>query len=84
MKRHCGIIFLNKHEHGPKWGSKKIAKYMNCSLNIVQHWIKRYEFTGSVQDHSGRARKRKFSEVEVRKFVAIADEKETTENVELY
>ena len=51
------------------------------ALNIFQHWIKRYESTGNVQDHSGRVRKGKFSELEVKKFVTIADEKEMTENV---
>ena len=80
QKRRWEIIFLNKHEYGPKWGSKKIANYMNCSPNIVQRWIKRYESTGDVQDLPGRGRKRKFSEEEVEKFVKQADGKEMTAN----
>ena len=46
IQKRWEIIFLHKHEHGPKWGFKKIAKYLNIDKTTVKRWIDRYENTG--------------------------------------
>jgi transposase len=49
------IVFLVKHEKGPKYNYSKASKYLDISRNTVKKWIKRY---GDVQDLEGRERKK--------------------------
>ena len=58
IQRRWEIVFLNKHEYGPKWNFSKISKYLDIDRNIVKKWIDRYEETGDVQDLEGGGRKK--------------------------
>ena len=58
IQKRWEIIFLHKHEHGPKWGFKKIAKYLNIDKTSVKRWIDRYENTGDILDKEGRGHKK--------------------------
>ncbi len=43
-------MFLTTHAHGPKWGQKKVAAYMQVSPSTVRFWRDRFKETGDVAD----------------------------------
>src|SRR5579871_3756781 len=71
------IIFLHLHRLGLKLSIRAIAKEIQCSRNIVEIWIHRYQKTGDIQDEEGRGRKRKTSEREDLNIVTIAKKNRT-------
>jgi len=72
MKTRWEIVFLSRHKLGPKLSQRKIANHVGCSQSTVCHWLECFDRTGDVLDEEGRGRKRKTSEHEDEKLVAMA------------
>src|SRR5579871_4094458 len=77
IEKHWEIIFLYLHRLGLKLSTRAIAKELQCSRNIVEIWIYRYQKIGDVQDEEGRGRKRKTLEKEDLDIVTIAKKNRT-------
>ena len=77
IQKHWEIIFLYLHRLGPKLSIRAIATELQCSKNIVEIWIHRYQETGDVQDEERRGRKRKTSEREDLNITTIAKKNRT-------
>jgi transposase len=55
-KKRWEIVFLATHPRGPKMNKAEIARYTKCSLDSVKFWLKRYEETGDVEEHTPSGR----------------------------
>jgi hypothetical protein len=42
LEKRYEIAFLHEHPVGPKWGYRKIAKRVRCSITAARYWVERY------------------------------------------
>lgn len=52
------IVFLSRHELGPKLGLKAVAKVVKCDKKTVKYWLERWDVSKDLSDleRSGRPR----------------------------
>lgn len=61
IQKRWEIVFLSKHEKGPKWNESQVSRYLRIDRQTVRRWVTRYEESGDVQDLERKGRKRKTS-----------------------
>lgn len=66
------IVFLHCHEHGPKWGVRRIAEHLKCSISTVQYWICQYEKDKNLCDKPKEGRPKKTTDKEDTFILSIA------------
>ena len=71
-KQRWEIVFLSRHQFGPKMSNASIAKYLHISSTTVQRYLSRYDTTGSVEDAPRLGRKRSTSEIHDQTMVTLA------------